>query len=99
MTEPEFQITDHLRAWGKAHGYNVDMHYDFFMNYIANRDRKPYKDIGRAFMNAVIADWGSIRFRALKAGNYWPQQKVARKDGMEWVPGENGEMGKWVRTA
>lgn len=57
----EYVITDKMREWGKANGYNVDIHADFFNDYITNRNGKPYRDLDAAFRNCVRSDWGGLR--------------------------------------
>jgi hypothetical protein len=70
MYEPSEQVI----AWGKAHGFNVHAHCEYFNDYLANRTRKPYKDLDAAFRQCVRSDWGRIRFLMTKSGTYWPKQ-------------------------
>ena len=66
----EFELTPQLIAWGKAHGYGereLQAHRDYFVDYLANKSGKPYKDLNAAFRNCVRSDWGNIRRQMVKA--------------------------------
>lgn len=60
---PEFNLTPQLRAWAEANGYGalIDLHAEWFADYLVNRPGKPYKDLNAAFRNCVRSDWGGIR--------------------------------------
>ena len=57
----EYTISDKVRAWATANGYNADLHLDHFNDYLANRSGKPYRDLDAAFRSCVRADWGGLR--------------------------------------
>lgn len=81
----DYTITDKVRAWGKAEGYNVDAHVEFFNDYLANKTGKPYRDLDAAFRNCVRCDWGGIRAQLAKSGRYFPQEKIERPiNGLVW---------------
>ena len=56
----EYIISEQMRAWGRAHGWNVDEYVDWFTDYLANRAKK-YKDNDAAFRNCVRSDWPGFR--------------------------------------
>lgn len=74
----EYIVTEKMRQWGKANGFNVDIHAEFFNDYLANKTGKPYKDLDAAFRNCVRCDWGGLRKQMTK----WqpPEQKVVVRD-------------------
>lgn len=74
MYEPSEQVIE----WGKANGYNIHAHVETFNDYLANRTRKPYKDLDSAFRNCVRADWCGIRRQMTKDGTYWPKSAPKR---------------------
>lgn len=57
----EFVITEQMREWGKVYGWNVDEYFDYFVDYLANKTGKPYKDVEAAFRNCVRSDWPGVR--------------------------------------
>lgn len=88
----EYIITEQMREWGKANGYNVDLHHEFFMDYIANKTGKPYKDLDAAFRNCCRADWGGLR----KAQTRWQPpahiSTVTHRDTYIPIPKEGEKM-------
>ena len=89
----EFQISPQVRAWGAANGYDVEMHYEAFVDYLANRTKKPYKNLDAAFRNCVRSDWFGLRKQAEIKKKYNPTPAVQRNilktpnGPMEWVGG------------
>lgn len=81
----EYIITEQMREWGKANGYNVDLHHEFFMDYIANKTGKPYKDLDAAFRNCCRADWGGLR-RAQRVPVHIQPDKVVRANTFVPLP-------------
>ena len=57
---PEYILTDKMRSWAAANGYDAEVHISFFNDYLANR-AKGYKDLDAAFRNCVRCDWGRLR--------------------------------------
>ena len=93
----EYIPSQQVIAWAKAHGWNAEAHVEYFNNYVANMTRKPYKDPERAFRNAVISDWGNVRFKMTKDGTYWPKKVETRErpiNGMVWDTNTKG----WVKA-
>lgn len=99
----DYEITEQMRAWGRANGYNVDEHYEYFVDYCANKPGKPYKDMDAAFRNCVRADWGGIR-RSKRVNPMVMTQKrepePARTTGrnvrgLVWVAATDTEDGYW----
>jgi hypothetical protein len=72
----EYIVTDQMREWGKANGYNVDLHVEYFNDYLANRTGKPYRSLDAAFRTCVRADWGDLR----KAQRYMQPPLPIRPD-------------------
>lgn len=65
-----FGISDSVRAWAIAHGYEpyLDAHLEYFLDFAVS-NRKLYLDWDAAFRNCVRADWGGIRkARRIAAG-------------------------------
>jgi hypothetical protein len=95
----EYVITDQMREWGKANGYNVDLHYEYFLDYIANKSGKPYKDLDAAFRNCVRADWGDLRkAQRIQQAYARPEEFRAERtqvNGKVWVNGSDGQPGYW----
>lgn len=60
-TELEYTISEQVRAWADAHGFDVELHLDHFQDYLANKPGKPYKDLDAAYRSCVRADWGGLR--------------------------------------
>ena len=93
----EYIPSQQVIAWAKAHGWNAEAHVEYFNNYVANMTRKPYKDPERAFRNAVISDWGNVRFKMTKDGTYWPKKAERTErpiNGMVWDTNTRG----WVKA-
>lgn len=93
----EYAISEQMRAWGKAHGFNVDEYCDAFNDYLSNRSRKPYKDLDAAFRNCVRSDWFNLRRNARINAAYTkpapaPQSRILKtvNGPMAW------ENGGWV---
>lgn len=102
----EYIVSDQMREWGKCNGYNVDEHYEYFVDYCANKPGKPYKDMDAAFRNCVRADWGGIR-RAKRVNPMVmpvkrepePSRTTGRTvNGAIWVPATATTDGYWKRT-
>ena len=92
----DYSPSPQVIAWAKAHGWNAEAHVEYFNNYVANMTRKPYKDPERAFRNAVISDWGNVRFKMTKDGTYWPKKAERTErpiNGMVWDTEKKG----WVK--
>lgn len=101
MDKPvEYVVTDKMRAWGSANGFNVDLHIEFFNDYLANKTGKPYKDLDAAFRNCVRCDWGGIRKQQNVPWNlakgkapWWTSEAgivaKGRECGLEARPGES----------
>ena len=56
----EFSIQP-LYDWGEKNGFSkskIKFNYEYFIDYIKNRSKKPYKDLRAAFRNCVRSDWG-----------------------------------------
>ena len=70
-----------MRAWCQAHGWDADLHCEYFVDYLANKSGKPYRDIDAAFRNCVRSDWGRIRFQA---------EMKAKKPAEQWWATEAG---------
>ena len=89
----EYTISDKVRAWGKAESLDVEMHLDAFNDYLANRTKKPYKNLDAAFRNCVRSDWFGLRKQAEIKKKYNPTPVVQRNilktpnGPMEWVGG------------
>ena len=49
-----------LLAWCHAHGYDADLHYEFFRDYCLANGAK-YASFDAAFRNCCRADWGGVR--------------------------------------
>ena len=49
-----------LLAWCHAHGYDSDLHYEFFRDYCLANGAK-YASFDAAFRNCCRADWGGVR--------------------------------------
>lgn len=101
----DYEITEQMRAWGKANGFNVDEHHEYFVDYCANKPGKPYKDMDAAFRNCVRADWGGIR-RAKRVNPLVTVQKREPEptrttgrtvNGAVWVPATATTDGYWRR--
>lgn len=94
----EFTVTEQMRAWGKAHGFNVDEYADWFCDYLANRTKK-YKDNEAAFRNCVRSDWPGFRkMKPLGNRNSLPTEYRAERqmvNGKEWVPASATTGGYW----
>lgn len=100
----EYIVTDQMRAWATANGFNADEHVDYFNDYLANKTGKPYKDLDAAFRQCVRSDWG--RIRAQKRVNPLVNTKapeVTRTtgrtvNGAVWVAATDTEEGYWKRA-
>lgn len=100
----EFVITEHMREWGRCNGFNVDEHYEYFVDYCANKPGKPYKDMDAAFRNCVRADWGGIRRSkrvnpmVITKREPEPTRTTGRSvNGAIWVPATATTDGYWRR--
>jgi len=60
---PEYHLTDKMRSWAAASGYDAEIYIEFFNDYLANRGKR-YKDLDAAFRNCVRCDWGRLRQQA-----------------------------------
>jgi hypothetical protein len=69
----EYTISDKVRAWGKAESLDVEMHLDAFNDYLANRTKKPYKNLDAAFRNCVRSDWFGLRKQSEIKKKYNPE--------------------------
>lgn len=95
----EYIISDKMRAWGNANGFNVDLHVEFWNDYLANRKGKPYKDLDAAFRNCVRCDYGGLRRQAAlltakaRGGAWWLSEAgilaEGAKRGLQARPGES----------
>ena len=96
----DYIVTEQMRAWGKANGFNVDEHVDWFNDYIANKTGKPYKDLDAAFRNCVRSDWGGIRrqrrVNPLVQTEYRAERTVQGK--AVWVPATATTEGYWKKS-
>ena len=101
----EYIVTETMREWGRCNGFNVDEHYEYFVDYCANKSGKPYKDMDAAFRNCVRADWGGIRRskRVNPLVTAYREPEPARPtgrtlNGAVWVPATATSDGYWKRT-
>lgn len=63
----EAGITDQVRWWAKAKGYEplLEQHFEAFRDYMAQeRNWKRYTDLDAAFRTCIRDDWGDIRMQA-----------------------------------
>lgn len=81
----EYAISEKVRAWATANGYNADLHLDHFNDYLANRTGKPYRDLDAAFRSCVRADWGGLR-RAQRVPVHIQPDKVVRANTFVPLP-------------
>jgi hypothetical protein len=90
----EYTPSPKVIAWAAANGWNAEAHVEFFVDYLANRTKKPYKDLDAAFRQCVRSDWGHIRAQMTRSGTYMPK-KVTEKpiNGMVW----DKDRKEWVR--
>lgn len=83
----EYAISEKVRAWATANGYNADLHLDHFNDYLANRTGKPYRDLDAAFRSCVRADWGGLRKAQRQFVNYnQPAATVVRANTFVPLP-------------
>ena len=66
----EYIPSESIRAWARANGYDPELHIDFFNDYLANKQGKPYRDIDAAFRNCCRCDWGGLRRNKQKVTNH-----------------------------
>ena len=95
----EFQISPQIRAWGKANDYDVELHYELFLDYLANRRQKPYKDLDAAYRQCVRCDWGNLRRnkQLMQPKTYTkPAEYVHQVKGKKWVPASSSCDGYWA---
>lgn len=59
----EYILTDKMRSWAQANGFDAEVYIEFFNDYLANRPKR-YKDLDAAFRNCVRCDWGRLRQQA-----------------------------------
>lgn len=60
----EYIPSPQVRAWALAHGYDAELHIDYFNDFLANRTGKPYRNLDAAYRNCVRGDWGGLRRQA-----------------------------------
>ena len=74
---------------GLGHGPYLALHLEHFRNYVSEpRIFKKYRDLDRAFKNAVLGDWGGVRATA---------QAGARRGGVDlarWWASSDGVAAK-----
>ena len=94
----EYAISEQMRAWGTAHGYNVDEYVEAFNDYLSNRSRKPYKDNDAAFRNCVRSDWFNLRRNARINQTFTkPAEYIHRVKDRVWIPPtDQNETGHWA---
>jgi hypothetical protein len=69
---PEYILTDKMRSWAKANGFDPELHLDHFNDYLENKKGK-YKSLDAAYRSCVRADWGGLRRQATYAVHHWSQ--------------------------
>ena len=62
-----------LLAWCHAHGYDADLHYEFFRDYCLANGAK-YASFDAAFRNCCRADWGGVRKNQTLGQNHQTKQ-------------------------
>ena len=88
----EYIIRDKMRQWGLANNYDVELHLEFFNDYLANKPGKPYKDNDAAFRNCVRADWGNMRRNQKGKQNGYVDAKTAdRKRAIRELTGYDAD--------
>ena len=76
----EYLLTDQMKEWARANGFNAEIHLDFFNDYLANKSGKPYRDMNAAFRNCVRCDWGGIRKASQMEKRFAPMTYTPRDD-------------------
>jgi hypothetical protein len=84
----EYVISEQVRAWGKCHGYDVELHLDLWNDYLANRKGKPYRDPDAAYRNCIRSDYGGLRRAQARwmPPQYIPPDKVVRANTFVPLP-------------
>lgn len=97
----EYIVTDQMRAWATAHGFNADEHVDYFNDYLANKTGKPYKDLDAAFRQCVRSDWGRIRAQKRVNPMVIAKQEFRAERTVQgkavWVPATSTSDGYWKK--
>lgn len=59
-------VTPGIRTWAAARGFEpyLDLHFEHFRDYLAQKEARHYVDHDAAFRSCVRADWGGVRKQA-----------------------------------
>lgn len=61
-------VNEQMRSWAKKRGVaHLQERYEHFVDYLANREGKPYRDLQAAFRNACRQDWAKLGFPKFQA--------------------------------
>lgn len=76
----DFKISDEVRAWATANGYDqLEASFAYFADY-AKSNEKLYADWDAALRNCIKGDWGEARKKARERGRFAGAPKAVAPD-------------------
>lgn len=67
-TSEDYILNPEMRNWARKRGVSrLEERYEHFVDYLANREGKPYRDLLAAFRNACRQDWAKLGFPKFQA--------------------------------